>query len=316
LRIGQGGTTFTLWKVISGTPSTVQSASGFNRATTPFLRLNFTATTVSVQVAPDAGGGVPGTWATPTGMSTPPTLDAGFDPTTVRPFFRFTASSGLASDDIRFDDFMSAEPTVIDPTLSGVDDKTYDATTDTTGGVVGLTGVAGGHDVTASATSITFADANAGAGKTVTASGISLSGADAGLYTLSTTSAVDTADITARAITITADDLEKIDGAADPDLTAQVTTGAIQGSDTASGALEREAGEDVGEYAITQGDLTYGSNYDETFVPGTFTIRNAFPEGICDAILEPLRYRIKKCYPADGHRFSRWKRKGRHLFGA
>ncbi len=78
--------------------------------------------------------------------------------------------------------------------------------------------------------------------------------------------------ITARLITVTADAKSKTYGEADPDLTYQVTSGSLLQGDSFSGALSREAGQNVGRYAIQQGTLTAGSNYDLTYVGATFTI--------------------------------------------
>jgi hypothetical protein len=74
------------------------------------------------------------------------------------------------------------------------------------------------------------------------------------------------------AITITADAKSKTYGEADPALTYQITSGSIYGSDAPTGSLSRVAGEDVGTYAIQQNDLTYGSNYNETYVGADLTI--------------------------------------------
>ena len=62
----------------------------------------------------------------------------------------------------------------------------------------------------------------------------------------------------------------KIAGKGDPALTYGVTSGTLYGSDTFSGSLERDPGEGIGLYEITQGSLTAGSNYDLTFTPGVF----------------------------------------------
>ena len=60
-----------------------------------------------------------------------------------------------------------------------------------------------GDDVTASATSYAYNNANAGENKTITASGITLTGADAGNYTLSSTTATTTGTITKATVSIT-----------------------------------------------------------------------------------------------------------------
>jgi hypothetical protein len=78
--------------------------------------------------------------------------------------------------------------------------------------------------------------------------------------------------ISRRPVTITADALGKTYGNADPRLTAQVTSGSIVGADTATGALSRAPGEDVGGYAIAQGTYSYGGNYLETYSGASFTI--------------------------------------------
>lgn len=77
--------------------------------------------------------------------------------------------------------------------------------------------------------------------------------------------------IVPREITVTADDDSKTFGDDDPTFTWSVTTGSLVGEDTLSGSLDRDAGEDVGTYPITQGSLS-NSNYDITFVPGAFDI--------------------------------------------
>ena len=79
--------------------------------------------------------------------------------------------------------------------------------------------------------------------------------------------------ISQKALTITANDAEKVYGTDDPALTyADVK---LVGEDKLTGALSRAEGEDAGEYAIKQGTLTAGDNYAITFVPGKFTIASA-----------------------------------------
>jgi hypothetical protein len=70
--------------------------------------------------------------------------------------------------------------------------------------------------------------------------------------------------ITLRPVTVTADNVSKIYG--DPDhLTYHITSGSLAGTDTFTGALTRNAGENTGNYFITQGSLSLGSNYLFTF---------------------------------------------------
>src|SRR5205823_5127610 len=67
-----------------------------------------------------------------------------------------------------------------------------------------LTGAINGDDVTLSGGTASFANKNVGTSKTVTATGLSLSGSDAGNYTLASTTAGATADISARSLTVNA----------------------------------------------------------------------------------------------------------------
>ncbi|MDO7882939.1 MBG domain-containing protein [Salinibacterium soli] len=78
--------------------------------------------------------------------------------------------------------------------------------------------------------------------------------------------------ITPRPVTVAADDQTIDYGDADPELTFEVTDGSVLGIDEFSGTLVRAAGDDAGEYAITQGTLALGSNYSLTVEPGTLTI--------------------------------------------
>jgi MBG domain (YGX type)/YDG domain/HYR domain len=79
--------------------------------------------------------------------------------------------------------------------------------------------------------------------------------------------------ITARPITVTAENKTKLLGAVDPPLTYTVT-GTLVIGDSFSGALTRDAGEAVAAspYAIKQGTLALSSNYSLTFVGGTLKI--------------------------------------------
>ncbi|WP_170067496.1 MBG-2 domain-containing protein, partial [Caldimonas thermodepolymerans] len=85
-----------------------------------------------------------------------------------------------------------------------------------------------------------------------------------------------TLTVTPRAITVTADDLRKLLGQADPALTWSITGGSLASFDTEAGVfggdLMRDPGEGVGTYSIRQGTLVANSNYDVTFVDGTLTI--------------------------------------------
>ena len=71
-------------------------------------------------------------------------------------------------------------------------------------------------------------------------------------------------------LAITANAMSKTYGDNDPVLT--YTLQGLVGSDVITGSLSREAGEDVGTYAITQGELTAGVNYIITYTGASFTI--------------------------------------------
>ncbi|HEY0644796.1 MAG TPA: MBG domain-containing protein, partial [Nocardioides sp.] len=78
--------------------------------------------------------------------------------------------------------------------------------------------------------------------------------------------------ITARPITVTAAPQTKVYGNADPDLTYALTTGRLVHGDVLTGALDRDAGQSVGTYAIRRGDLTAGTNYALTYVGADLSI--------------------------------------------
>src|SRR6202008_2282956 len=67
--------------------------------------------------------------------------------------------------------------------------------------------------------------------------------------------------ITKRAVEITADAKTQTYVDADPALTYQITSGTLAFSDAFTGSLTRDAGEDVGSYAITQGTVALSGNY-------------------------------------------------------
>ncbi|WP_165760456.1 immunoglobulin domain-containing protein, partial [Niastella populi] len=75
-----------------------------------------------------------------------------------------------------------------------------------------------------------------------------------------------------REVTVTADAQSKTYGDDDPELEYNVTTGSLVNGDDFTGALKRIAGEDVGEYAITIGDLALSGNYVLAYVGANLTI--------------------------------------------
>ncbi|WP_285711666.1 MBG domain-containing protein [Erythrobacter oryzae] len=80
--------------------------------------------------------------------------------------------------------------------------------------------------------------------------------------------------VTARPITITASDLSRVYGDANPALSFTVGGLGLVNGDQLGGALATTAdiGSGVGSYAITQGTLTASSNYAVTFVGGQLTV--------------------------------------------
>src|SRR3546814_6017818 len=67
--------------------------------------------------------------------------------------------------------------------------------------------------------------------------------------------------VTPLAVTVTAAGKTKVFGTDDPALTYTFTP-ALIADDVFSGVLDREAGENTGIYAITQGNLSLGDNYE------------------------------------------------------
>ncbi|MGV0969271.1 MBG domain-containing protein [Empedobacter sp. ULE_I136] len=86
--------------------------------------------------------------------------------------------------------------------------------------------------------------------------------------------------ITKASLTVTADSKSKVYGTNDPSLTYQITSGKLIGTDQLTGSLARDAGENVGNYPITQGTLTASANYDFTYKKADFAITKASLVGI------------------------------------
>lgn len=77
-------------------------------------------------------------------------------------------------------------------------------------------------------------------------------------------------------LTVTADARSKVYGEADPILTYTATGWKNNDNESMiTGTLNRAAGEDAGEYAITQNTLSAGNNYTITYTGNTFTITKA-----------------------------------------
>ncbi|SDL38070.1 gliding motility-associated C-terminal domain-containing protein [Pedobacter sp. ok626] len=88
-------------------------------------------------------------------------------------------------------------------------------------------------------------------------------------YTITFTSA--DLQVTAKSITITAAAETKIFGDTDPTFIYTVAP-ALIGMDNFTGSLDRALGENAGNYAIGQGSLSLGANYQITYVPANLSI--------------------------------------------
>jgi hypothetical protein len=77
-----------------------------------------------------------------------------------------------------------------------------------------------------------------------------------------------------KTVTVTASSQTKVYGTTDPELTYTFTPTLVAG-DVFTGVLTRAAGEDVGTYAIGQGNLNAGANYAITYVGNDFIITKA-----------------------------------------
>ena len=158
-----------------------------------------------------------------------------------------------------------------------VSDKTYDGTTAAAiTGTATVSGIVGTDDVSVAPGTASFADKNVGTGKAVTLSGFSLTGTAAGNYILSAQPAGTTANITAKAVTVKAEDKTKVYGETDPAKTVTID-GLVDGESESLIAytISRATGENAGTYTITPaGDATQG-NYTVSFETGTLTISQA-----------------------------------------
>ena len=158
-------------------------------------------------------------------------------------------------------------------------DKAYDGDNSATIATRSVDGAVSGDDVGLTGGTATFADKNVGTAKTVTGTGFSLSGSGAGNYTLKSSTLTTTASITAKQLTVTADNKSKVYGAANPTFTVSYR-GFVNGDTAASlgGTLAFDtnatASSPVGSYDVTPKGLTSG-NYNISFAKGTLTINKA-----------------------------------------
>ena len=156
--------------------------------------------------------------------------------------------------------------------------RVYDGTTTATITSVGsLVGRVGSDVVTVSSTGAMFDTKDVAAGKTVTLDGITLGSTDAGNYTIATT-ATTTANITPKALTVTASNMNKTyDGLAFSGGNNAVYLGFVVGENSSvlSGSLiyggNSQGAIDAGAYAITPSGLS-SNNYSIEFRDGVLTV--------------------------------------------
>lgn len=156
--------------------------------------------------------------------------------------------------------------------------KTYDGTM-VGDGRIDLTGIVGTDEVAASAT-FTFAGKNKGDNITVTVSNITLSGAKAGNYVLSTTSGTSKANITAKDLTIKANNQAITYGGNIAQGVGQVTVTGLVSGDTLKAVTLTADRTDAGTGNILPSNANIGdsvgdnmtTNYHITYQNGVLTI--------------------------------------------
>ncbi|MBR1816486.1 MAG: InlB B-repeat-containing protein [Lachnospiraceae bacterium] len=173
-------------------------------------------------------------------------------------------------------------------TISGItaEDKTYDGTTAATLNYNGINwsacGMVAGDDLSVTASG-TFSDANVGTGKIVTITDLALGGTKAGNYELASSvqQTSTTANINAKAITITADSDSKVyDGTAHTKNNYSITNGelatgdsiesvTVTGSQTFVGSSDNEPSAAV---IKNSSGVNVTGNYDITYTNGTLTV--------------------------------------------
>ena len=147
------------------------------------------------------------------------------------------------------------------------DTKVYDGTALTKNSYTSVGLMAG--DVIESVT-ITGSQTNAGSSDNVPSAAVIKKGDEVVNANYTITYNNGTLEVTKKPVTITADAKTKAYGEDDPTLT--YTSEGLINEDALTGALTRDAGENVGEYAINPGTLTAGDNYAIDFHSATLTI--------------------------------------------
>ncbi len=197
-------------------------------------------------------------------------INAGTYPTGVNAAFAGDLSFAAASTSAQ----LIVGPKTVTATVTA-NSRAYDGTTIATVATCSLTGVVGSDNVTCdlSTASANFSDKNVGTGKTVTVTGLKLAGTASGNYTLSSTSATTTANITAKGVTVNFTTSSKVYdatanasitsctlvGVVSPDVVSCVSSGAtasfadknVGTSKTVTGSGFTLSGANAGNYSIT-----------------------------------------------------------------
>jgi hypothetical protein len=161
--------------------------------------------------------------------------------------------------------------------------KVYDGNTADVGAALESNGILSGDIVTFTDTSAVFSDKNVGNGKSVTIAGINAAGADSGNYSFNNTTTT-AANITPRAITVTATGTDKVYDGAVADSVTLAGSGIISGdtiSFTSSSAAFANPNAGGGKAVSVNGISASGSdsgNY--SFNSATTTIANITPKPI------------------------------------
>ena len=100
-------------------------------------------------------------------------------------------------------------------------------------------------------------------------------------------------NITQRPVTVTSDNASKVWTSLDPVFTYSLTSGTLVSGDGFTGLLDRDPGEGAGDYNITQGTLTLGSNYKINFIGSTLTIYMTL--GQIDTDVDGIKDNVDNC---------------------
>jgi YDG domain/Bacterial Ig-like domain (group 3) len=156
----------------------------------------------------------------------------------------FGNSSGTAQ--------LKVDPKSVTPSITA-NSKVYDGNTSATIATRSLTGAFSGDNVSLTGGTASFADKNVGTGKVVTGTGLALSGTAAGNYSLTTTTATTTADITQASLVPAFTASNKVyDGVTSATITGRSLTGVLGTDDvTLTGGTATFSSKNVGTHTVT-----------------------------------------------------------------